>query len=371
MVCSQLTVEEKGDYFQLSAALTPTDVYSCRWSRVLDITKFPVDLQLRTCSWFIVWHRHKKRVTRCSVSLCFRPHTVRLLRKSWSDLPNWTIKVSFTCRCWKCETTSCVENKETVWSVWHGSWVSFIKAWCVSAYATSKWCGCSCRAIQVSPIPACTWEEVDPVYSDQLQSFFVFPLKRLNEEAQTERKQVPVHICDHSLEMRFLFFLQNLNGWSALNDRLHPQKTTWRDSSMDSSSPWWTAQTLQPEHQQASNNFLFYFFFCELARGPFDILSYWLKMKENCTNSSLKDYQHDVYAVVYSVILAPGLIFNILALWVFRIYIKETKKGVLFMMNLALSDLLQVTFNTLRDFCLSAILQTFFNQSKKKNSTFL
>ncbi|KAF6717849.1 putative G-protein coupled receptor 174 [Oryzias melastigma] len=71
-------------------------------------------------------------------------------------------------------------------------------------------------------------------------------------------------------------------------------------------------------------------------------------MKENCTNSSLKDYQHDVYAVVYSVILAPGLIFNILALWVFRIYIKETKKGVLFMMNLALSDLLQVLSLPLR-----------------------
>lgn len=74
-------------------------------------------------------------------------------------------------------------------------------------------------------------------------------------------------------------------------------------------------------------------------------------MNETCDDSSLKDYQHKVYAVVYSVILAPGLIFNILALWVFKIYIKETKKAVLFMMNLALSDLLQVPQQSPQDFC--------------------
>uniref|UniRef100_A0A3P9MIC2 Probable G-protein coupled receptor 174 n=1 Tax=Oryzias latipes TaxID=8090 RepID=A0A3P9MIC2_ORYLA len=71
-------------------------------------------------------------------------------------------------------------------------------------------------------------------------------------------------------------------------------------------------------------------------------------MNETCNDLGLKDYQHRVYAVVYSVILAPGLIFNILALWVFKIYIKETKKAVLFMMNLALSDLLQVLSLPLR-----------------------
>ncbi|XP_017275252.1 probable G-protein coupled receptor 174 [Kryptolebias marmoratus] len=65
-------------------------------------------------------------------------------------------------------------------------------------------------------------------------------------------------------------------------------------------------------------------------------------------NSSLKTYQHQVYAVVYSVILAPGLLGNVLALWVFRIYIKETKKAVVFMMNLAVADLLQVLSLPLR-----------------------
>ncbi|XP_037531334.1 probable G-protein coupled receptor 174 [Nematolebias whitei] len=69
----------------------------------------------------------------------------------------------------------------------------------------------------------------------------------------------------------------------------------------------------------------------------------------SCGNtSSLKNYQHQVYAVVYSVILAPGLLGNVLALWVFRIYIKETKKAVVFMMNLAVADLLQVLSLPLR-----------------------
>lgn len=53
-------------------------------------------------------------------------------------------------------------------------------------------------------------------------------------------------------------------------------------------------------------------------------------------------YQHCLYAVVYSVILVPGLVGNILALWVFRVYVRETKKAVVFMMNLAVADLLQV-----------------------------
>lgn len=63
----------------------------------------------------------------------------------------------------------------------------------------------------------------------------------------------------------------------------------------------------------------------------------------NCSNTSeIIDYQHHLYAVVYSVILAPGLLGNVLALWVFRAYIRETKKAVVFMMNLAVADLLQV-----------------------------
>ncbi|KAE8286207.1 putative G-protein coupled receptor 174 [Larimichthys crocea] len=69
----------------------------------------------------------------------------------------------------------------------------------------------------------------------------------------------------------------------------------------------------------------------------------------NCTDSeSLRTYQHDMYSVVYSVILVPGLLGNVLALWVFRVYVRETKKAVVFMMNLAVADLLQVLSLPLR-----------------------
>ncbi|XP_042348808.1 probable G-protein coupled receptor 174 [Plectropomus leopardus] len=65
-------------------------------------------------------------------------------------------------------------------------------------------------------------------------------------------------------------------------------------------------------------------------------------------SEDLQMYQHRVYAVVYSVILAPGLLGNVLALWVFKVYIRETKKAVVFMMNLAVADLLQVLSLPLR-----------------------
>lgn len=69
----------------------------------------------------------------------------------------------------------------------------------------------------------------------------------------------------------------------------------------------------------------------------------------SCKSSDdLRTYQHHVYAVVYSVILAPGLLGNVLALWVFRVYVRETKKAVVFMMNLAVADLLQVLSLPLR-----------------------
>lgn len=76
--------------------------------------------------------------------------------------------------------------------------------------------------------------------------------------------------------------------------------------------------------------------------------------KMSLTNSScvnrgdLKTYQHHVYAVVYSVILAPGLLGNVLALWVFQAYVRETKRAVVFMMNLAVADLMQVLSLPLR-----------------------
>ncbi|CAM9342796.1 unnamed protein product [Lampetra planeri] len=77
--------------------------------------------------------------------------------------------------------------------------------------------------------------------------------------------------------------------------------------------------------------------------------SCWLKMNHSCESSeALRMYQHHVYAVVYSIILLPGLLGNLLALWVFMVYIKETKKAVMFMMNLAVADLLQVLSLPLR-----------------------
>lgn len=65
-------------------------------------------------------------------------------------------------------------------------------------------------------------------------------------------------------------------------------------------------------------------------------------------SSDIKEYQHYTYAVIYTVILVPGLISNVLALWVFHVYVKETKKAVIFMINLAIADLLQVLSLPLR-----------------------
>lgn len=66
-------------------------------------------------------------------------------------------------------------------------------------------------------------------------------------------------------------------------------------------------------------------------------------MNQSCESTEeLQIYQHHLYAVVYIVILVPGLVGNILALLVFRVYVRETKKAVVFMMNLAVADLLQV-----------------------------
>uniref|UniRef100_A0AAY4E7Z2 G-protein coupled receptors family 1 profile domain-containing protein n=1 Tax=Denticeps clupeoides TaxID=299321 RepID=A0AAY4E7Z2_9TELE len=72
-------------------------------------------------------------------------------------------------------------------------------------------------------------------------------------------------------------------------------------------------------------------------------------MNNSCLNETImKEYQHHIYAAIYSIILVPGLIGNVLALWVFHIYIKETKKAVIFMINLAMADLLQVLSLPLR-----------------------
>ncbi|XP_065109917.2 probable G-protein coupled receptor 174 [Paramisgurnus dabryanus] len=68
----------------------------------------------------------------------------------------------------------------------------------------------------------------------------------------------------------------------------------------------------------------------------------------SCNKTIEQQYQHQIYAVFYTVILVPGLIGNILALWIFYAYIKETKKAVIFMINLAIADLLQVLSLPLR-----------------------
>lgn len=69
---------------------------------------------------------------------------------------------------------------------------------------------------------------------------------------------------------------------------------------------------------------------------------------QSCWSSQeLRQYQHIVYAVMYSLILLFGLVGNLLALWLFRAYVKETKKAVMFMINLAVADLLQVTVSAL------------------------
>lgn len=74
-----------------------------------------------------------------------------------------------------------------------------------------------------------------------------------------------------------------------------------------------------------------------------------MNVSDTCNNSTLiQDYQHKIYAVFYTLILIPGLICNVLALWIFYAYIKETKKAVIFMINLAIADLLQVLSLPLR-----------------------
>ncbi|KAM9470553.1 putative G-protein coupled receptor 174 [Clarias gariepinus] len=71
-----------------------------------------------------------------------------------------------------------------------------------------------------------------------------------------------------------------------------------------------------------------------------------------CENTTIikdiREYQRYTYAIIYTVILVPGLISNVLALWVFHAYVRETKKAVIFMINLAIADLLQVLSLPLR-----------------------
>uniref|UniRef100_A0A8D0HHB8 Probable G-protein coupled receptor 174 n=1 Tax=Sphenodon punctatus TaxID=8508 RepID=A0A8D0HHB8_SPHPU len=67
---------------------------------------------------------------------------------------------------------------------------------------------------------------------------------------------------------------------------------------------------------------------------------------DKCKN----DFSKRFYAITYTIILVPGLIGNVLALWVFYGYMKETKRAVIFMINLAIADLAQVLSLPLRIF---------------------
>ncbi|XP_002940479.2 probable G-protein coupled receptor 174 [Xenopus tropicalis] len=61
-------------------------------------------------------------------------------------------------------------------------------------------------------------------------------------------------------------------------------------------------------------------------------------------------FVNNIYAITYTIILIPGLIGNVLALWIFYAYIKETKRAVIFMINLSIADLMQVLSLPLRIF---------------------
>lgn len=64
-------------------------------------------------------------------------------------------------------------------------------------------------------------------------------------------------------------------------------------------------------------------------------------------NSTLK-FQHTLYAVTYTIIFIPGLLANSVALWLLRSFINKKNKAIIFMINLALADLLHVLSLPLR-----------------------
>ncbi|KAF7244860.1 hypothetical protein EYD10_08970 [Varanus komodoensis] len=73
-------------------------------------------------------------------------------------------------------------------------------------------------------------------------------------------------------------------------------------------------------------------------------------MSNNSSCNEENEFSKRFYAIMYTIILVPGLIGNILALWVFYGYMKETKRAVIFMINLAIADLAQVLSLPLRIF---------------------
>ncbi|CAJ0964869.1 unnamed protein product [Ranitomeya imitator] len=66
----------------------------------------------------------------------------------------------------------------------------------------------------------------------------------------------------------------------------------------------------------------------------------------NCNNT--QEFRHTLYAVTYTIILIPGLLANSVALWLLRGFINKKNKAIIFMINLALADLLHVLSLPLR-----------------------
>ncbi|KAG8448354.1 hypothetical protein GDO86_015442 [Hymenochirus boettgeri] len=67
-----------------------------------------------------------------------------------------------------------------------------------------------------------------------------------------------------------------------------------------------------------------------------------------CNHSS--DFQYDLYSATFIIILIPGLLANIAALWVLCSYINKKNKAIIFMINLTLADLAHVLSLPLRIF---------------------
>ncbi|KAM4019904.1 putative P2Y purinoceptor 10 isoform 1-T5 [Anomaloglossus baeobatrachus] len=65
-----------------------------------------------------------------------------------------------------------------------------------------------------------------------------------------------------------------------------------------------------------------------------------------CNNTL--EFRHTLYAVTYTIILIPGLLANSVALWLLRGFINKKNKAIIFMINLALADLLHVLSLPLR-----------------------
>nr|XP_028571777.1 putative P2Y purinoceptor 10 [Podarcis muralis] len=68
---------------------------------------------------------------------------------------------------------------------------------------------------------------------------------------------------------------------------------------------------------------------------------------DNCTEPR-KEFQHSLYAATYTIVFIPGLLTNSMALWILCRFISKQNKNIIFMVNLATADLIQVLSLPLR-----------------------